>query len=219
MSKISLKGLLLKDEKPNKVRQDGFVPCNLYGNKIKNQKFKVRTGDLIKVYREAGESSLIELQIEEGEILKCLFKEVQLDVITGDFLHVDFYQVDMKEKVTTEIPLILVGESDAIKNLNGVLNANISEIEVECLPDDLVGEIEVDISVLETFEDNIRIEDLKMPSGVVSTLDPKEIVANVSEIQEEVEEEEVEQSVDDVEVSTEKKEEENTEDKKGEDKK
>lgn len=211
MSEINLKGISFKDEKPNKIRQEGFVPCNLYGNKIKNQQFKIKNGDFIKTYKKAGESSLVNIQIDDEANLKCLIKEVQFDVLTDDFLHVDFYQVDMKEKVTTGIPLNFIGESEAVKNLNGILNINISDLEVECLPADLVNSIDVDISEIKTLNDTIIVNSIKMPNGVISTLNPKDVVASVNIAQEETEEND--KKVDDVEVSTEKKSDDNKEEK------
>ncbi len=188
MSEISLKGFALKDEKPNKVRRDGFLPSNLYGNGLKNKKFKIKMNEFIKAYNITGESTLLNLQIDNNDVVTCLIKEVQKDVITGDFLHVDFYQVKMGEKITAEIPLVIVGESSAVKNLGGILNIELSSIEVECLPSDLKSEIEVDISILKTLEDYIRVEDIKLPNGVVCISDLQNIVISVGVAKREKEE-------------------------------
>lgn len=158
------------------MRTAGNVPAVMYGHGTENRSFAVNYNEFAKVYRSAGESSLIDLAIDGGAIIKTLVKDVQVEPLSGRFSHVDFYQVDLKEKLTAEIPLIFVGESPAVKELGGTLVRSLETVEVECLPMDLVRSIEVDVSVLKAFEDMIRVKDLKVPAGIEIKDSPEETI-------------------------------------------
>ncbi len=189
MAEVKLQAETRQAKKAHTLRKEGLIPAVLYGPKTENQNLKIKKGELEKAYNEAGEYSLIDLEINGKEPTKILVKNVQKDSIKGEIIHADFYQVKMDEKITTEIPLTFVGESKAVKEQGGFLVKNIYDIEVECLPGDLVDEIVVDISGLETFDDLIRIKDLKAPKGIEFTGDPEEMVISVTPPEEEEEEE------------------------------
>jgi len=163
------------------------IPAVLYGNGVTNQNLKIKRVDFDRAFATAGESNLIDLDIE-GQIIKVLVKDTQHDIMKNYFTHVDFYQVNMKEKITTEIPLHFIGESKAVRELGGTLAKDMSEIEVECLPTDLVDHIDIDISVLATFDDVIRVNDIALPKGMVLVHHTNEVVAAVKEpkVEEEV---------------------------------
>lgn len=152
-------------EKNEKLSADSLAAV-LYGKGVNNQSLKLKKTDFDKVFKVAGESNLITLNFGKEDI-KVLVKDIQRDALKNFVTHVDFYQVNMKEKITTEIPLHFVGESKAIKELGGVLIKDIDAVEVECLPGDLVDHIDVNIAVLNTFEDAIRLDDLVLPKGLV----------------------------------------------------
>lgn len=153
-----------KRAKNEKLAAD-FIPAVLYGKGVENQSLKLKKVDFEKAFSGAGESNLIDLDLGTG-VVKVLVKDLQRDVLKYTFTHVDFYQVNMKEKITTEIPLHFIGEAKAIKELGGMLMKEINELEVECLPTDLVDHIDIDISVLATFDDVITIGDLVLPKGL-----------------------------------------------------
>ena len=157
-----------------------FVPGVLYGKGVENKTLKIKKVDFDKAFKAAGESNLIDLDFG-GEAVKVLVKDTQHDVVKNFFTHVDFYQVNMKEKITTEIPLHFIGEAKAVKELGGALIKDLDALEVECLPADLVDHIDVDISVLNTYEDAIRVNDLKLPKGMVLVHHTNEMVAAVKE--------------------------------------
>lgn len=157
-----------------------YLPGVLYGKGLANQNLKLKKSDFAKVYKTAGESNLIDLDFGQGPA-KVLIKDTQRDVLKSFFTHVDFYQVNMKEKITTEIPLHFVGESKAIKELGGVLIKDMSLIVVECLPGDLVDHIDVDISVLQTYADAIRVSNILLPKGLELVHHTDEMVAAVRE--------------------------------------
>ena len=166
-------------EKNEKLAPE-FIPAVIYGKEAETKSLKMRRADFDKAFAAAGESNLISLEID-GQVSKVLVKETQHDVMKNIFTHADFYQVNMKEKITTEIPLHFVGESKAVRELGGTLIKDMSELEVECLPTDLVDHIDVDISVLNTFDDMIRVEDLVLPKGIALVHHTNDAVAAVRE--------------------------------------
>ncbi len=168
--------LRAKDEK---YGQDQ-IPAVIYGKGVETQSLKLTRGEFEKVFRTSGESNLIELDFGQGGV-KVLIKEIQRDVLKNFVTHVDFYQVNMSEKIKAEIPLHFIGEAKAIKELGGTLIKDMDAIEVECLPGDLVDHIDVDISVLNTFDDAIRQNDLVIPKGLELVSDTNEMIAAVRE--------------------------------------
>jgi len=166
-------------EKKERLNSD-FMFGVLYGKGVENKNIKIKKSDFNKVFSEAGESNLIDLDLG-AESVKVLVKDTQRDIVKNFFTHVDFYQVNMKEKITTEIPLHFIGEAKAIKELGGTLMKDMDSLEVECLPSDLVDHIDVDISVLKTFDDAIRVNDLILPKGLVLVHHTNEMIAAVKE--------------------------------------
>ncbi|SRR6056297_432088 len=179
-----------EEETPKQTRREGFIPVVLYGPSLdKSLSLKVRKGEFEKIYNQAGESSLINLQTEEEKPGKILIKDIQKNPIQGEVTHADFYQVKMDEKIYTEIPLRFVGEARTVKEEGGYLTKNLDSVEVECLPADLVHEIEVDISGLQTFDDDIKVGDIQVPKGIEISTDPEEVVVTTTPPKEEEEEE------------------------------
>jgi len=166
-------------EKKERLNPD-FMFGVLYGKGVENKNIKIKKSDFNKVFNEAGESNLIDLDFG-AESVKVLVKDTQRDILKNFFTHVDFYQVNMKEKITTEIPLHFIGEAKAIKELGGALIKDMDSLEVECLPSDLVDHIDVDISVLKTFDDAIRVNDLTLPKGLALVHHTNEMIAAVKE--------------------------------------
>ncbi len=176
-----------KNGKAKKIRKNGFVPAVIYGAGAPSQSVKVKETDFKRVFDSAGESHLIDLAIDNKPGVKVIVKDIQKDFLKDNVIHVDFYQVDMKEKITTEIPLNFIGESKAVKELGGTLIKSIDSINVECLPGDLVDKIDVDLSSLNNFHDFIRLNDLKIPRGIELVSHTDEIVVSVAEpVKEEV---------------------------------
>ncbi|KKU13652.1 MAG: 50S ribosomal protein L25 [Parcubacteria group bacterium GW2011_GWC2_45_7] len=189
------------------LRRTGVVPAVLYGHGLASRNLVVNAADFAKTYKQAGESTLVDLAIEGGEPVKVLIHDIDRDRLTLKPVHVDFYQVKMTEKLTTEIPFKFIGDAPAVKELGGILVKNLDKVEVECLPQDLVHEIEVDLSKLATFEDAILIKDIIAPSGIALLAKPDEMVAVVKPPRSEEElaalTSTVEEKVEDVKVLTE----------------
>ena len=175
---MELKLKVQKREKNERLGND-FMPAVLYGKDVENRSLKLKRLDFEKVFNAAGESNLIELS-EDDKTVKVLVKDLQRDVLKHTFTHVDFLQINMKEKIHATIPLHFVGESKAIKELNGSLMREVNEINVECLPGDLIDHIDVDISVLISFDEVIKINDLKLPANVKLMHNTNDVVAVVA---------------------------------------
>ncbi len=145
----------------------------LYGHAVKNQALLVNAVEFEKVFKAAGESTIVNLMSEDGKTHPVIIQEVQLDRLSHRPIHVDFYQVSMTEKLKAYVVLEFIGEAPAVKTMGGVLFKQLNEVQVECLPADLPHNINVDISRLKTFDDAIYIKDLPV-SGKVKILAPAE---------------------------------------------
>jgi len=152
------------------------MPAVMYGRGFDSESLSVPNGQFKKIFAEAGTSALVSLAIEEEKPLNVLLHEPTYHPTTGEPLHADFYRVRMDEKITTELPIVAVGESPAVLELEGSLVQPRDTIEIETLPGNLIPGVEVDISRLKTFEDQIRVEDLKLPEAIEILTDPEEVL-------------------------------------------
>lgn len=148
--------------KPRSIRNSGKIPAVSYGDGKEVMHLSLDYQGFRKVFAKAGESTVIELDIE-GHKAPVLIHEVQYDPVSDHISHVDFYLVDMTKEVTTKISVKCVGLAPAVKNLGGILTVHKHEITIRCLPKDLVPVIEVDVTSLENFHSSIHLKDLKFP--------------------------------------------------------
>lgn len=179
--KISLQAAsrLVTGKKVKNLRANGLIPAVLYGRDTKPQSLEIKNIDFKKAFAEAGTSTLIDLKIDDKNSVKVLTHEPQVNPVSDAAIHVDFYKVRMDEKINTEIPLEFIGESDAVKNEDGTLITNRDNIEIECLPNDLIPNYEIDLSALKTFDDQITVADIKLPSTIEILTDAEEVIAFV----------------------------------------
>lgn len=155
-----------RSEGVRRLRREGRIPAVLYGRSIESMPLSLSILEFSRVYRNAGENTLVSLETPDNAPVNVLIHEVQFEPVSGAFLHADFYQVRMDEKVETSVPLTFVGESPAVRELGGVLVKSMDEIEVSCLPANIPHAIEVPLSTLATFDDQIRVSDVAVPAGV-----------------------------------------------------
>jgi large subunit ribosomal protein L25 len=167
-------------KKTKKGRKSGLIPAVVYGRGIESVSLWVNMLDFRRLLKKSGESTMIGLEIDGKNGRNVIIYEIQRDPVTDSIIHIDFFQVRMDEEIETEVELEFIGESLAVRDLGGVLVRNMDEIEVKCLPGDLPSRINVDISVLNTFEDRICVKDLKIPAKVKIELEPETVVALVS---------------------------------------
>ncbi|HPN14535.1 MAG TPA: 50S ribosomal protein L25 [bacterium] len=168
-----------KKESAATTKEHNMIKAVVYGREIPNRNLFISANDFFKLFRDVRHSMLLDLEIDQEQPVKALIGEVQVNPVNMQPVHVDFRQVRMDETVTVPVPLVYVGESAAVKALGGTLVKSLDTLEVECLPGDLPKQIEVDLSVLQTFEDMITVGSLNMPKGVSATHDPEDAIATV----------------------------------------
>jgi large subunit ribosomal protein L25 len=161
-------------KKTAKLRADGKIPAVVYGHDVEPESLTIESKVMEKIYHQAGGNKIVDLMVDEAKAKNALIHDVQRDPRTGLIIHADFYVVNMKEVLRTEVPLHFIGESTAVYQDEGTLVKNIEEIEVECLPADLPESIEVDISILDDFDKTITVADLAIPEGVKVLIDDPE---------------------------------------------
>ncbi len=169
----------LTEQTTNNLRSSGQIPGVLYGHGIKPVSLAVEKIIFGKIWRSAGESTLVDLMLDNKEAVKVLIQSVQKDPVKGTIDHVDFHQIRMDEKLTTEIPLKFIGEAPAVKEFGGILVRNLDHLKVECLPKDLVHEIEVDTALLKELNHNLLVKDIKLPAGIKVLMKDDEMIATV----------------------------------------
>lgn len=171
---------LKREGKASAVRAAGNVPGVVYGRETEPTSLAVPYNDLEKVYAEAGTSALIELTIEDSAPVHVIIKDWQLDPVTHLFRHIDFYQVVMGEEIESNIPLNFLGEAPAVKVHGGTLMTSTDSVTVKCLPKDLADSIDVDLTVLATFEDSIHQGDIALPEGMTLVGGEDVLIAKVN---------------------------------------
>lgn len=181
-------------KKVSSLRKAGLLPAIIYGTGIEPIPLELPTHETSKILADVRGSTLINLEVGE-ESHTVILRDVQIDVIRKDLLHIDFLKVAMDEEIRTEVPIQVVGEAPAVKELGGVLVLGISEIEVEALPADLPDRITVELDSLEEINAAITVADIYAGPNVKVVTEPGEVIAHVvtqtmEEIVEEVEEEE-----------------------------
>ena len=196
-----------KNTNPNSVREAGKIPAVFYGKKEESTPIAIGKTEFKKIWDEAGESTVVTLLTPDGE-KESLIHDIDFDPITGEPRHADFYVFEKGHKVSVALELEFVGTSPALKDLGGSLVKVLHEVQVEAMPKDLPSSIEVDISSLQNFEDQILAKDIKLPQGVTLDENPEEVVALVSAPREEKEEEPVEIDLSSIEVEKKGKEDE-----------
>lgn len=177
-----------KTDKLEKIREVGQIPAVFYGRKEASTPISIPKIDFLKVWKEAGESSVVNLETPEG-VKESLIQDVDIDPITGAPRHADFYVFEKGHKLEVDLPIEFIGISPAVKDLGGVLVKVLHELKIKAMPKDLPHNIEVDISSLSNFDDQILAQDIKLPVGVELEENPEEVVVLVSEPREEKEEE------------------------------
>jgi len=160
------------------LRKSGNIPAVFYGAGKETTPISISGIEFKKVWRDAGESSAVKVTTANGAV-DVLIHEVQVDPITSEPIHVDFLVIDMNKKIQVPIPLVFEGVSPAVKNGLGNLVKVLHELEVEALPAQLPHNLTVDISKLEKLDDTILVSDIKLPAGVVSINEGKEVVASI----------------------------------------
>ena len=176
------------------LRRKGITPAHLFGHGIESLSLQCDAAKLRRIIARAGMTRLIALDVEGYKEPRSVFiREIQREPCSGELLHVDFYQVRRTEKIKVDVPIILVGEAPAMKEKGRTLTHSLTSLSIECLPDKLPPQIEVDLSPLEEVEQAIYVRDIALSPDITVFAEPDQMVVKVSEVRvvEEVVEEEV----------------------------
>jgi large subunit ribosomal protein L25 len=186
----------LKGKKVKALRRQGFLPGIIYGRLLKNQidpiAIQLDLHEASKTINKLTGSSLVTLIVDKKEY-PVVLREAQKDVIYGTLKHVDFMAVSLTEKLQTAVPIELIGQAPAEISMAAVVVTGISELEIECLPQDMPERIEVDATVLVDIDSAIYVKDLVLPDTYEVLTDPEELIAGVTYVTIEEEEEEEEE--------------------------
>jgi large subunit ribosomal protein L25 len=165
-----------------KLIHQGTIPGNIFGKNVPSLSVQVKATDFNRTYDQAGETQVVYLQLpEETTPRPVLITNISVNPVSDAIIHIDFHQVDLKEKVTANIPVELIGESPAVKDFQGTIITSLSEIEVEALPTDLLENIEIDLSVLKNIGDVIKIADLQIDRTKLEVKDdPETVIVSVA---------------------------------------
>ena len=162
------------------VRRQGLIPAVFYGAKQKSHNLMRDYHTFRRVFEKAGQNTVLELVIDGKEKTNVLVQDLQYDPVSDKFTHIDFKYVDLNKEVETEVPIELTGESKAVREMQGTITSTKDFITVKCLAKSIPHSIIVDISILEDFSASIRVKDIKLPEGVVTSDDPELVLVNVT---------------------------------------
>jgi large subunit ribosomal protein L25 len=163
------------------LRRQGITPAHLFGHGIESMALQGDTAKIEKLLAQAGKAKLINLKLDkEKKPRLVLLREFQRAPIKDELLHVDFYQVKSKERITVEVPIVLLGEAPVLDSKDNTLMQGLNTLTVECLPAKIPTNIELDISTLTEPEQMIRVKDIKLGRGIIILNDPELVVMRIS---------------------------------------
>jgi large subunit ribosomal protein L25 len=169
----------VRGKQVGQLRRAGHLPGVLYGPGVEPLPIQLDGREAARVLRKVHGAQLIDLTVD-GQTRKVLVHDLQRDAIRGDYLHADFYAVDMSRPIRVRIPVTLVGASYAVNSLSGVLVRGLQELEIECLPADLIVSVEADLSELKEIGNALYVKNLYTPKTVKVLSDPDEMIVRVT---------------------------------------
>jgi large subunit ribosomal protein L25 len=168
-------------KKVKALRRSGIAPANIYGRNVPSLAIEADAHDLALLLRRAGRTNLIQVSVEgEAQPRHVLIRDYTRRPTTDQLLHVEFFQVSMREKLSVDVPIVIVGTAPVVDQGNAVIVQSMDTVSVECLPAEIPDRIEADISLLVDSSSNVYVRDLRVPAGVEILADPDLPVVSVS---------------------------------------
>jgi large subunit ribosomal protein L25 len=168
-------------KKVAQLRRSGVLPANIYGHGLESQSVQIATEALELTLKAAAANEVMDLKIAgEASARPVVIHHIQRHPLGKGILHADFYQVSLREKMRADVPIVLIGRSDAVETYNGVLLPGIEALHIEALPLDIPTHLEIDISSLTELDSSLHVRDLEVPSNVTVLTDPDVVVVSVS---------------------------------------
>jgi large subunit ribosomal protein L25 len=181
-------------KKVRALRREGLTPANIYGPKIESTAVQVLTEELRQVLKTAGRNDIVYLRLDGDEPRPTFVRDIQQNPVTDAILHVDFFQISLRDKVRADVPIHLVGLSPAVDTFGGILMHGLDHVTVEALPTEVPSFLELDVSSLIEINQALHVANLELPEAVTLLTDAEQVVAKVAppavEPEPEVEEEE-----------------------------
>ena len=163
------------------LRRQGIIPVHLFGHNVESLALQCDAAQLQRVLAQAGKTRLINLKLDKAKRPRIVvIREIHRDPLTSELLHVDFYQVRMAEKIKVELPIVLIGEAPALKSKENTLLQELSNLTIECFPDQIPASVEVDLSFLTEAEQAIRVKDVVLAEEITVLNDPGLLVVKIS---------------------------------------
>jgi large subunit ribosomal protein L25 len=167
-----------------RMRKSGRVPAVLYGAKKDAVSISLDPKEISRILRsESGHNTIFELSVD-GERTKAMIVDWQYEPIKGSLMHLDLKRIAMDQRLRVQVPIILKGEAEGVKQQGGILEQVLREVEIECLPDDIPGHIDADISHL-VFGTVLRVSDLPHGDKLKFLTDANQTVAHITSVKEE----------------------------------
>ena len=163
-----------------RLRHEGRLPAVVYGHRTPASNIDLDAHEFDRVFSRAGKTQLIDLVVGDGRANKVLVKEVQISPRRNTPVHVDFHQVSLLEKLQVEVPVVVSGEAQPVKNGEADVLQILHTLRVECLPTEIPEAIEIDVSGLDHVDAGIRVSDLTLPDWVTAVVDPEELVVKLA---------------------------------------
>jgi large subunit ribosomal protein L25 len=169
----------LLGKKVRRLRAAGILPATVYGHNVTPLSIQVDAREFRTLLRSQGRTQLVDLVIESERPRPVFIKQTAVDAKRNALLHVEFFQANLREKLTTHLPLHFAGDSPAVRE-GGILLTVLDHVDIECLPDDVpAGGIEVDVSQIAEMNGSIHVGDLVIPENVTLLTPVDEVVAKV----------------------------------------
>lgn len=178
--KLSASAREITGKKSRTLRKDGALPAVVYGHQSKATPIALDAREFQSIYARAGKTHLVDLALDGGRAVKVLVREVQTHPRRLGPVHVDLYRVNLREKLHAEVPIVITGESPAVKQGDGDLLIALHMVRVESLPADIPESVEVDVSGLAELDSAIRLSEIALPEGVTLLSDPEELIVKVA---------------------------------------
>jgi large subunit ribosomal protein L25 len=167
-------------KKVRALRREGLTPANIYGPKVESTAVQVPTEELRHVLKTAGRNDIVYLRLDGDEPRPTFVREIQQNPVTDAILHVDFFQISLRDKVRAEVPIHLVGLSPAVDTFGGILMHGLDHVTVEALPTEVPSFLELDVSPLVEINQALHVSDLELPEDVTLLTDAEQVVAKVA---------------------------------------
>jgi large subunit ribosomal protein L25 len=162
------------------LRRNGRLPGNVYGSGIESKAVDIDAREFGRTIKAAGLRAMIQLDVDgESKPRYVILRGISRKGGTGDPIHIDFFQVDPEQPIQANVPLRLIGEAPAVRDLAGTLLPGLDVVAVHCKPLDIPDSFELDISPLVGFDVSLTVADLTPVEGVEIVSDPSVVVVTV----------------------------------------